>query len=94
MKPEDSIYVDKDDRPKERFVVMLAVGYSVEELTIGKEVPPGELRLEAAAAALSLTRDLGSDGTHWLVQDVTDGSVHTIEQADFEGRCPEGVTNA
>jgi hypothetical protein len=69
----ESIYVGRD----ERFVVSLIVGYAEER--DGVETPA-----HAAAAALALTRDDGSSGTHWFVYDRQTGVLHVLEQSDFE----------
>lgn len=71
----DSIYVDSD----ERFVVSLIVGYSAPDHGVAPKTPK-----EAAAAALALTRDEGSYGTHWFVYDRQTGKMHRFEQQEFE----------
>jgi hypothetical protein len=67
-----TIYVGLDDR----FVVSLIVGYSEVDGICSPE--------QAAAAALSLTRDAGSGDTCWYVHDRTSGETRVIEQAEFE----------
>jgi hypothetical protein len=76
----DSIYV----HPNERFVVSLIVGYG--------GPGQGEVRSprRAAAAALDLTRDEGSNGTHWFVYDRKTGAMHLFEQDEFEDLCSYG----
>lgn len=66
-----SIYVSDRDR----FVVMLAVGYEKTE----------EVRrpVDAAYYAHQLTVDSGCSGTHWLVLDRKTGRVQTLEQSEF-----------
>lgn len=72
-----SIYVDRE----ERFVVSLVVGYSEEDLAHdGGEVSPRA----AAKWALELTRDEGSNGTHWFVYDRHEQRMHSFEQSDFD----------
>ena len=68
----DSIYTHQN----ERFVVSLIVGYGA-----GDGVDSPEL---AAAAALALTRDEGSDGTVWMVHDRQTGQTLQFEQSEFE----------
>lgn len=71
----DSIYVYE----AERFVVSLIVGYH------GTEEPGGVKNAkQAAAAALALTRDGGSGGTHWFVFDRKTRKMHMYEQSTFE----------
>ncbi len=67
-----SLYVGDRDR----FVVMLAVGYATDD---GPRSPQ-----QAAHWALELTRDAGSDSTRWYVLDRQTGVIHEYEQADIE----------
>lgn len=57
----------------DRFIVCLEVGYH--------EVESPE---QAVAAALALTRDLGSTDTQWHVFDRTNGEGVIVEQGDVE----------
>jgi hypothetical protein len=82
--PIESIYV----RPEERFVVALVVGYAADDAEyatlldeFGHEDDP---MLAAAAAALQLTRDYGSDDTQWFVLDRLTGEHRMVEQGDFD----------
>jgi len=59
------------DDPAERFVVALVVSYD----TATAE--------EACAAALDLTRDAASEGTHWYVYDRRTGEARIVEQKEF-----------
>lgn len=72
---QQTIYVTEEDR----YVVSLIVGYGNGDGVASPE--------EAAAAALDLTRDLGSSDTVWFVYDRQTDNTHRLEQADFE----EGV---
>ena len=65
-------YVSDEDR----FVVSLVVGYAEDE-----DVTTAH---QAAAKALSLTRDLGSFDTHWYVYDRQTGELALIEQGEFD----------
>lgn len=67
----DSAYVDTEDR----YVVSLIVGYAGDTTDSPRE---------AAAAALSLTRDGGSGDTTWFVYDRLTGLSHEFEQADID----------
>lgn len=68
-----SIYVDRRDR----FVVSLVVGYGRQD---GVKTP-----IEALQAALELTTDEGSSGTHWFVHDRTKDVTTTFEQCGAPG---------
>jgi gamma-glutamylcyclotransferase (GGCT)/AIG2-like uncharacterized protein YtfP len=63
---------------EDRFVVSLVVGYS--DSRDGIETPK-----EAAAAALALTTDDGSAGTHWYVYDRKTRALTLLEQGQFDG---------
>lgn len=66
-----------DPDRKIRFVVSLIVGYDPDMDSVATP-------LEAAAAALSLTRDENSDGTIWSVYDRDTKKMHHLLQEDFE----------
>ncbi len=68
----DTIYVGNEDR----FIVSLIAGYGKEGLVKTPE--------RAAAAALDLTRDSGSSGTHWYVYDRKTKRMHCFEQGEFD----------
>lgn len=68
-----SIYAHRN----ERFVVSLVVGYDPSE---GDVLTPKS----AAASALELTRNDGSNGTVWFVYDRQTGQLHQFEQDEFE----------
>lgn len=61
-----------------RFIVTLAVGYGQDGGTDGVKTPE-----QAAAAALALTLDAGSDGTCWFVFDRETGQHHCFQQSEF-----------
>ena len=69
-------YLDDGDR----FVVSLIVGYRGDE---DEDNPIGTPE-QAVAAALDLTRDLGSSDTHWYVFDRRTGGMSLVEQGDAE----------
>lgn len=73
LKEIGNTYVGVEDR----FVVSLVVGYSDGRDRINTPK-------EAAAAALALTRDDGSEGTHWYVYDRNTGRMSLLEQSEFE----------
>lgn len=81
-----STYVTNDDR----FVVMLAASCGESE---GDDDPGVHDPVEAAARAFSLTRDLGSLDTQWIVLDRETGQVQVLEQDDFEDQ-PTGLASA
>lgn len=64
----------------DRYIVSLIVGYAdASDSDDGVDSPEA-----AAAAALELTRDLGSLSTHWYVHDRKTGETRLLEQGDFE----------
>lgn len=80
-----SIYVEAS----ERFVVSLIVGYDddtnlAENIGDWDEMTPEEQARAAAASALDLTRDDGSNGTIWFVFDRKTKTMHQFEQGEFE----------
>ena len=81
LSTQASLYVDPDDR----YVVMLAASYPAVGSAPARSYGVADAR-EAAHWALQLTRDAGSDGTHWYVLDRQTGEVHDYEQAEFEER--------
>jgi len=70
----ESIYCD----PYERFVVSLITTYG-DGNGDGVDTPE-----KAAYWALQLTRDIGKDGTMWVVHDRFTGETHRLLQGDFE----------
>ncbi len=79
LSTETSLYVVSEDR----YVVMLAASYPATGSDSGNpEFGMADAR-EAAYWALQLTRDAGSDGTHWYVLDRQTGEVHDYEQSDL-----------
>jgi hypothetical protein len=67
-----SIYVE----PEDRYVVSLIVSY-------GGEFDQVDSPERAAAAALDLTRDGKSGGTHWRVYDRQTKTMHDLIQDEF-----------
>lgn len=65
------------DEPEDRWLVELRVSYADSD-----DVPDART---AAAAALSLTTDLGSCHTVWVVTDRRTGHYVQFEQCDLEG---------
>jgi hypothetical protein len=77
-----SIYCGGAGERDERFIVSLVAGYGPDD--VGSPA-------EAALAALDLTRDEGSSGTHWFVFGRVTGQMHLFEQCEFEqGDDPNG----
>lgn len=66
-----SVYVG----PGDRYVVSLVVGWSQEQASS---------MLEAARAALEMTRGPGSEVTHWQVFDRETGETVDLVQQDFD----------
>jgi hypothetical protein len=60
----------------ERWVVSLIVGYGTDADVSSP--------LQAARAALELTTEVGSDGTHWFVYDRETGRMHLFKQDEFD----------
>lgn len=77
-----TIYVD----PGDRFIVSLVVGYDAQTITdeVGAEASVEDKARAAAAAALDLTRDLGSTDTIWFVYDRQTKRTFEFEQHEFE----------
>lgn len=65
-----------------RYVLSLIVGYS-DDADVNAEQP--------LAAALELTRDIGSDDTLWVVNDRPLGELHTFEQRDVAATDPPHI---
>lgn len=82
-----STYVGEDSR----YVVSLVVGYTDDELESGEMVESGastEKRVKgAAAAALELTRGMGSGDTNWYVHDRKSGETYVLEQEELVDLC-------
>jgi hypothetical protein len=68
----------KADADIPRFIVTFAVGYGQDGGSDGIKTPQ-----MAAAAALALTRDSGSEGTCWFVFDRETGEHHCFDQSEF-----------
>lgn len=80
-----TIYVNDNDR----YIVSLIVGYSaVEDLAPSidgwTDLSSEEQAKAAARAALDLTRDEGSYGTHWSVYDRIEDVHWSFEQEEFD----------
>lgn len=70
-----TIYVS----PNDRFIVSLVVGYDDDQMD-GEDFPVSPKG--ALAAAISLTRDMGSPDTIWFVYDRKTGETHEFEQGE------------
>jgi len=79
LRETDTIYANRDDR----FIVSLIVGYTTEDLT-GEDGAGEPSHRDAARWALDLTRDDGANGTHWFVFDRLTGTMHVLEQDEFD----------
>lgn len=64
--------------PEDRFIVSLIVGYRDDEGYL-PQTPA-----QAVAAALELTQDEGSSGTHWHCYDRKTKTLHLILQSEAE----------
>ena len=72
----ETTYTIAADPRTSRCVVSLIAGYGEDD---GVETPEA-----AAAACLDLARDEGAAGTHWYVFDRITGTMHVLEQGEFD----------